>query len=324
MKLAKETNKNELAEPKPALNTLLLAGLMASSFLVGCNSMGQKADNSAEAIVEKQTETKKSTASVEAQKKSDKNQAEATALMATLSAPIQEPGLVKNQVTKKPVAQKAITEKLVVQKPKVVESKPVAPVKVAEVKKAVAAKVEVKSVEKPVAKAAPKPVIKKVIATSKQSGANKTLNAKPLNISLKDLPVTYDIWQFKQGVAALEKGVVVSTPTWEMGKESYNSQIWVTLMENQILINSSSDIDTSAGNLGVIINDGALIPFTRIEANNIGVIEGQWLAQLEDGGKMDIFLAFFPGKVPQSDVFKTDVSLDSLPRVVPTYRNLLK
>jgi outer membrane biosynthesis protein TonB len=329
MRLVKEISKKTVAESRSAFNTLLLSGLIASSFLVGCSSVGQKTGENAEPVASTAAEQNNTTATKAVVKKSlEKKQENAAALMATLSAPIEEPGgqqpMVKEPVAKKSMAQQPEMTKPVA-KEKAVETK------VAEVKKEVVPVVEVKAVEKvvveapkEVAKVVSKPAVKKIEPAKSVTKSNKTLNANPLNIRLKDLPVTYDIWQFKQGVAALEKGVVVSTPTWEMGKESYNSQIWVTIMENQILINSSSDINTSAGNLGIKINDGALIPFTRIEANNIGVIEGQWLDQLQEGGKMDIFLGFFPGKIPLSDVFKTDVSLDSLSRVVPTYRNLLK
>jgi len=296
MKLAKDISSKSQAEVRPAFNRILLTGLMASSLLVGCNNMGQKPDESPEPVAQSEAAAPEATA--------ENKEENADGLMATLAAPIEEP------------VQKAV------------EPKPVEKVKVAEVKKEekpeVALVVEVKPVDKVVVapKAAPTPVVK-VAPVKKVTKSKKKLNTKPLNINLKDLPANYDIWQFKQGVAALEQGVVVSTPTWEMGKEGYNSQIWITIMENQILINSSSDIDLSAGELGIKINDGALIPFTRIEDNNIGVLEGKWLDQLQEGGTMDIFLGFFPGKIPQSDVFKTDVSLDSLPRVVPTYRNLL-
>jgi hypothetical protein len=324
MKLAKETSHKPLAESRSAFNTILLTGLMASGLLVGCSSVGQKTDESSEPVTSSTTAPNNSTVKADTKKTIEQKQDSAAALMATLSAPIQEP-MAQKSMAREPTAQQAVTMN---PKPDV-EVKTLAvkavEAKVAEVKKEVVPMVEVKPVEKMIAKApietvkvAPKPMIKKIVS------AKKKKNAKPLKISVKDLPVTYDIWQLKQGVAALEKGIVVSTPTWEMGKESYNSQIWVTIMENQILINSSSDINTSAGNLGIKINDGSLIPFTRIEANNIGVIEGQWLDQLEEGGNMDIFLGFFPGKIPKSDVFKTDVSLDSLSRVVPTYRNLLK
>ncbi|MFT7372043.1 MAG: hypothetical protein ACI9T9_000724 [Oleiphilaceae bacterium] len=316
MKLAKEISTKFQAESRPAINTLLLTGLIASSFLTGCSSMLQKADENSEPVASTASAPSDSVASAEDKKN-------AAALMATLSAPIQEPMAKKQE----PMAKKSET----------INPKPVADVKVAqvktelnvaEVKKEVVPVVEVKPIEKPVVEAPKekvtlKPAIEKIVTAKKETHAKRALQAKPLNVSVKDLPVNYDIWQFKQGVAALEKGIVVSTPTWGMGKEGYNSQIWLTIMENQILINSSSDIDLSAGDLGIEINGGPLIPFTRLEGNNIGVLEGQWLAQLQKGGKMDIFLAFFPGKTPQSDVFKTDVSLESLKRVIPTYRKLL-
>jgi len=311
MKLAKETSNKFQVESRSAFNRILLSGLMASSFLVGCSSMGQKTDENSEPVAPPETAASTPVSSSEPKTNTERKVENADALMATLVAPIEEP---------------------VTQEPEVVIAKPVAKINVAEVKKEIKTEVttavKVKPIEKIVAQAPKEKMVPKkaeeVVAAKKVTKSKSILNTKPLKISVNDLPTTYDIWQFKQGVAALEKGVVISTPTWEMGKEGYNSQIWLTVMENQILINSSSDIDLSAGELGIKINGGELVPFTRIEDNNIGVLEGEWLNQLQEGGTMDIFLGFFPGKIPQSDVFKTDVSLDSLSRVVPTYRNLLK
>jgi len=315
MTLAKETSSKPQATPRPAFNRILLIGLMTSSFLVGCNSMGQKTDEGSESTAQSEVATTTAisspVSSAEPEAKIESNEGGADALMATLVAPIEEP--VQKTVESKPVEKEAE-----VKSEKKLDVAPA--VKVKPVKKVVALVPKEKTVA---VKAAPKPVAK-VAPAKKVTKTKKKLNTKLLKISLNDLPANYDIWQFKQGVAALEKGVVVSTPTWEMGKEGYNSQIWITIMENQVLINSSSDINQSAGELGITINGGALVPFTRIEDNNIGVIEGQWLDQLQEGGTMDIFLGFFPGKIPQSDVFKTDLSLDSLSRVVPTYRKLLK
>jgi len=270
--------------------------------------MGQKPDENPEptAAPEAATSTPASNSGTTTASK----QENADALMSTLSAPAEAP--VQKTTEPKPVEKTTVA---VAKKEAKVETAPV--VKVKPVTKAVTEAPKEKAI-----KTAPKSTAK-VVSAKKITKPKKILNTKPLKISLSDLPANYDIWQFKQGVAALEKGVVVSTPTWEMGKEGYNSQIWVTIMENQILINSSSDIDQNAGELGIKINDDAIIPFTRIEDNNIGVLEGKWLDKLQEGGTMDIFLGFFPDKIPQSDVFKTDVSLDSLSRVVPTYRKLL-
>ncbi len=307
MKLAKKTVKSALLGQAPTLNKILLGSLIAGSFLVGCSSVEQKPNENPEPAVQ-QTEVTKAAAQT-AEKETEKTEANADALMATLVKPTEEP-VTGDEVeqTAEPIKQKvakAVKKKVSTVKPKSDVTKVIAKPKVENPK--VVKKIAAKTVK-----------AKKAVASSKK------LSTKPLSIRSKDLPITYDIWQLKQGEAVLEKGIVVSTPTWEMGKEGYMSQIWLTLMEDQILVNSSSDIDQTAGAVGVKINGGDLIPFTRIEDHNIGVLEGKWLDQLKGGGKMDIFLGFFPGKRPQSKVFKTDVSLDSLSRVVPTYRNLLK
>jgi hypothetical protein len=107
-----------------------------------------------------------------------------------------------------------------------------------------------------------------------------------------------------------------------MGKEGYMSQIWFTLMEDKIHVNSSSDIETASKGLGIRIDGGDLIPFTSIAENNIGVISGKWLDRLAAANKVDVYLGFFPEKRPTSDTFTSDLSLNNLARIVATYRFL--
>ena len=116
--------------------------------------------------------------------------------------------------------------------------------------------------------------------------------------------------------------MVIATPTWEMGEDGYMSQVWLTFTESQLIVNSSSDIDPNADHSGIRINDGDLIPFSRIDGKNTGVIEGKWLDSLSSGGVMDIYMGFFPDRKQRSGTYKSDVVLDDLSRVVPTYRRL--
>ena len=168
-------------------------------------------------------------------------------------------------------------------------------------------------------KPAPAPVES---APEPQSSSIPGINAKPFNVSASKLPFTYDIWTIRKGNTPLTQGLVIATPTWEMGKEGYTSQIWLTMMEDKIHVNSSSDIEPASKGLGIRIDGGDLIPFSSIEDNNIGVIDGKWLDKLAIANKIDIYLGFFPGKKPTSDNFKSDLSLSNLARMVATYRAL--
>ncbi len=149
------------------------------------------------------------------------------------------------------------------------------------------------------------------------------VKGKAFDVSRADLPVSHGIWKIKRGEALLDKDIVISTPTWEMGKAGYMSQIWVTVMDDRILVNSSSDIDSKPGETGVRIDGGELIPFSKIEGNNIGVLEGDWLDTLAAGKQLEFFMGFFPDREPRSETFRSDVSLEGMSRIVPTYRNLM-
>jgi hypothetical protein len=149
------------------------------------------------------------------------------------------------------------------------------------------------------------------------------VTAKPLNATLSDLPIKYDIWDIRKGEATLDKNLVISTPTWDMGESGYLSQIWVTIMDDKLLVNSSSDIYAPKGKAGIKLNGGELVPFDRIVEHNIGVLEGDhWLDLLAAGGEIEIFMGFFPDRTPKSDIYKSSLELDSLARVAATYKVL--
>lgn len=240
----------------------------------------------------------------------------AAELMKTLKAPLVEPPAAKVEpvkvVKEKPavVAVKEIETKTSAEQLKKQEEKVVEPVK-AEVKSKV---VEVAPPIKEI------PVVKQDVVAA--ADTSSSIDAKPFNVSAKKLPFTYDVWTIRQGNTPLTKGLVIMTPTWEMGKEGYMSQIWFTLMEDKIHVNSSSDIEPESKGMGIRIDGGDLIPFTSIAENNIGVISGKWLDQLAAANKVDVYLGFFPGKKPTSDTFTSDLSLNNLARMVATYRML--
>lgn len=156
-------------------------------------------------------------------------------------------------------------------------------------------------------------------ATEKQ--AKRKLVKKAINASEKDLPISLDMWSLGKDLDSSR--LLLSTPTWQMGEGSYLSQVWLTIEERGLMVHSSSDIDPNAKGSGIALNGGERIPFSKIEAGNIAVFEGDWMNRLSDGGKLDIYLGFFPGKTPPSPTFNSDASLDALTRLVPTYQQLM-
>ena len=241
----------------------------------------------------------------------------AAELMKTLKAPLVEPPSAEVTVAQakpKPapapvqkVAKKDVAQKVEVQTNKQVEAiKTVQPI--------VVEKTQVATEPKKIA-----PVVKPA-EREKPLG----IDAAPFNVSASKLPFSYDIWTIREGDTPLTEGLVIVTPTWEMGKEGYTSQIWFTMMEDEIHVNSSSDIETASKGLGIRIDGGELIPFTSIAEKNIGVISGKWLNSLAAANKIDVYLGFFPGKKPTSETFVSDLSLKNLARMVATYRTLTK
>lgn len=233
----------------------------------------------------------------------------AAELMKTLKAPLVEPPSAEVKVAQA----KAKSTPMPVQE---VVKKDVAKKAVAETSKKVEAVKVVEPLVVETVQAAPEP---KKAAQVVSVGVTE---ATPFNVSAKKLPFTYDIWTIREGDTPLARGLVIATPTWEMGKEGYTSQIWFTMMENEIHVNSSSDIETASKGLGIRIDGGDLIPFTSFSDNNVGIISGKWLNSLAAANKIDVYLGFFPGKKPMSETFVSDLSLKNFARMVATYRTL--
>lgn len=295
--------------PHWSRNISLTGACVAMSLMLGCASVDKNpqstVEDNASVVTEKTPEKQVVVSQVQKVKAEEQSVANADAMMASLKAPLEK-------VADAPVA--PVEEKVVEAPVKVVE----APVPEPE---PVQATPEVEAVVEKVQVVEAVPEEKKIVV-AKPTAIKAP--AKPLAISKKDLPANYDIWVLKEGDTPLTQGLVISTPTWEMGKEGYMSQIWLTLKEDEIHINSSSDIATEAKDLGIKIDNGDLIPFTSIAENNIGVVSGEWLDKLANAKSLDIYLGFFPGKKPSSETFKSNTALDNLDRVVATYRQLLK
>jgi hypothetical protein len=183
-------------------------------------------------------------------------------------------------------------------------------------------KVEQSVAEVPEAKPAVSEAPQKTAAAeAKPASSNKNLTANALNISEKDLPVTLELWTLRKSFQPGD-GLELSTPTLQMGDGDYLSQIRLTLNADQLVINSSSDIDTSLNGVGIRYNGGDLIPIDHVEAGTIGVIKGDWMSRFAEGGTLEIALGFFPDKAQDSPLFKKEASIDALSKLVPTYYKL--
>lgn len=159
-----------------------------------------------------------------------------------------------------------------------------------------------------------------VKAPSNEKASKKSLK-NALDISNKDLPVTLDLWTLRKSVQPGE-GLVLSTPTLQMGDGDYLSQIRLILTPDHLVIDSSSDIDTNLKGIGVRYNGSDIIPLDRMVSSTVGIVEGDWMSRFAAGGTLEILLGFFPDKSEDSPVFKKTASMSALSKLVPTYYKL--
>ncbi len=143
------------------------------------------------------------------------------------------------------------------------------------------------------------------------------------DLTMSALPKQYGPWIVEKKSGIGQVNAVISTPTWQMGRGDHSSQIWLTLTPDQLRVNSSSDIDLDTGSTGIKIGGGPLIPFTRLEGQTVAVIEQNLTDQLRQGGKLTIFLGFWPEETPKGKTHQSDISLDKLTAVLPAYLTLV-
>lgn len=288
-------------------------GTAFATALAGCattnNANTASSEQEAAApVVESQQESAQEVSN--AQQASDTSEANADAMMASLAAKSKFDEQ-EEKAASKPKPKKKVAK---VKKPAKAKSKP------AVVAKKAAPKAETPKVASPDVKESA-PVVAKQAVQEKSSSSKSS--SKPLNASIKDLPIEYGVWKIGKGVAVLDKDIVITTPTWEMGEPGFMSQIWITIMDDKLLINSSSDIMAPKTKTGIKIDGSELIPFDRIVEDKIGVLDGdEWLGKLAKANELEIYMGFFPDRVPKSGIYKSNLTLEKLARVAATYEML--
>ena len=276
MKVRSSSLISLVSEPSQFVSRKLFLGLIVTLVLAGC-----KANPKQENVVTEPAPAAPA-AKVEASQEQKQKEAEADAMVATLAkkSKFDEEDEVAEPVKPAPKP-KAKPKPVVAAKPKPVA----APKPVVE-----------KTVEAPTPKA---PVVAAVVPAPEPEPApvekvSKSGSFKALNATRKDLPIEYGVWKIRSGEATLDKDIVITTPTWEMGEQGFMSQIWITVMDDKLLINSSSEILAPEGKSGIKIDGSDLIGFDRIVEDNIGVLDGdEWLDRLARANEIEIFMGFF-------------------------------
>jgi len=332
---------------------LICMGGVISLLTVGCAGMksdGVSAVETVQTAKNIQQPVEKSAPAVVASKTKPKHSAEQSAeqLVASLSKPASEVAVVAQET--KPVTvpvQKPVmkVEPKPVSKPVLkVEPKPI-PVPVVKVEAApvpapVVQEVKAEPVPAPVAVQTPvaTPEPKDEAAPESEASTAAIMPAVELvqasdlvavesNVSAatsKELPIRFDLWRIDKGKGPYDAGVVLITPTFQMGDDRTAAQLYVTVMEDKILITSTSDIAAKKGLSGLRIDEGGWLPFTDVTNDNVGVVRGNWLDKLEKGAKMTIRMGFFPDMSKNPEQFETDISLTDMRTAIPRYKSLLK
>lgn len=337
----RELSKSEADARMARIFKLICVGSLAGFLTVGCANMKTDKAEEAEPAVAKQAEPVQDAKAVEAAEQMVASLAKPTNVEAPSPVVKVEP---KPEQKPAPVAKPAPVVK-VEPKPEPapivkVEPKP-EPAPVAKVvpKPEPVAKVEPKPEPVPVAKVEPKPQpVKPSAADDADDGeataarsvvlektATKVVKTSKLNSAVaRELPVRFDVWLIDEGRGPYDEPLVLTTPSWQMGNDRAAAQVSVTLMEGKLLVNSTSDIANKKGESGIRINGGQWVPFTDVTNDNVGVVAGDWLSKLDNGGKLEIRMGFFPTLYKNPQQFESEVSLNDMRTAIPRYKRLLK
>lgn len=113
--------------------------------------------------------------------------------------------------------------------------------------------------------------IKAQTLTAEEKAVSAPLSsAKQHNSATIDTPETIGIWQLQTvdntGQCRL------SSATIQLSDRNYSAQLWIDVVDNQLVVNSSAAIDIHQADVGIRIDNGTLTPFTQNRFSNSAIL----------------------------------------------------
>jgi hypothetical protein len=127
----------------------------------------------------------------------------------------------------------------------------------------------------------------------------------------------YGMWKIAKGDESLyRENCTLASATMQVSFENYSTQIWLNVVGNDLLVNSTTNIDINRPRVGIKLDNGTLQPFTKKHFSTNAVWAGDLNTALKRNKKLSVVLS---GNEIGNRVQEVSVELDDLKRAYSEY-----
>ena len=127
----------------------------------------------------------------------------------------------------------------------------------------------------------------------------------------------YGMWKIAKGDDSLyRENCTLASATMQVSFENYSTQVWLSVVGNDLLVNSTTNIDINRPRVGIKLDNGALQPFTKKHFATNAVWAGDLSSALKRNKKLSVVLS---GNEIGNRVQEVSVELDDLKRAYSEY-----
>lgn len=127
----------------------------------------------------------------------------------------------------------------------------------------------------------------------------------------------YGMWKIAKGDDSLyRENCTLASATMQVSFDNYSTQVWLSVVGNDLLVNSTTNIDINRPRVGIKLDNGALQPFTKKHFATNAVWAGDLSSALKRNKKLSVVLS---GNEIGNRVQEVSVELDDLSRAYKEY-----
>jgi len=140
------------------------------------------------------------------------------------------------------------------------------------------------------------------------SSANKTFDRK-----------AFGIWTIEKSGEGQYAGICrVSTPTRQLDQPDYSTQLWLNIINDELIVNTSTSIDIKQQGVGIKTNSEKLTPFSKNIYADTVVWSGDLDKILKKSNQLDIVIG---GSELGKKTIVTSLNLNDLKKAYSAYNN---
>lgn len=127
----------------------------------------------------------------------------------------------------------------------------------------------------------------------------------------------YGMWKIAKGDDSLyRENCTLASATMQVSFDNYSTQVWLSVVGDDLLVNSTTNIDINRPRVGIKLDNGPLLPFTKKHFATNAVWAGNLDAALKRNKKLSVVLS---GNEIGNRVQEVSVELDDLKRAYSEY-----